>query len=77
MCVSLRNRDPRIRRRVVSGNLLLAAAFILWNFTRRGDSQAQLWLHALHGLLLGLSIGINLSALFLARRCRSYTIRQA
>jgi len=77
MCVSLRNRDPRIRRRVVSGNLLLAAAFILWNFTRRGDSQTQLWLHALYGLLLGLSIGINLSALFLARRCRANTIRQA
>ena len=71
MCVPLQKRDPRARWMMIIGNFSLVAALIFWNFTRRSDNPAQLWLHAISGLLFGISIGANLSGLLIVRRCRA------
>jgi hypothetical protein len=71
MCVPFKQRDPITRRRMVIGNLSLAAALILWNFARHGDSPANRAYHFLYGLLLGISLAVNLSVALRARRCRN------
>jgi hypothetical protein len=71
MCVPLQKRDPRARRMMIFGNLSLAAAIMIWNFTSHGGNPLHVWLHALCGLLFGISIGANLSGLLLIRRCRA------
>jgi hypothetical protein len=55
----------------VLGNLSLAAALILWNFARRGSSPSHLALHFICGLLLGISLAVNLSVALRVRRGRA------
>ncbi len=73
MNIPIQKRDPRARRMMILGNSLLAIAIAVWNFTGHGGNPRQLWLHALSGLLFGISIGVNLSALLRIRRCRANT----
>lgn len=68
MCTTQRN--PKTRRLMIFGNLSLVAALLLWNFVRLNGHSHQSWLDALCGLLFGLSIGANFSALRCARRSR-------
>ncbi len=59
---------------IAIGNIFLAIAFCVWNFTRSAAGARHAWLDALCGLLFGISIGINLFALRIARRCREKQI---
>jgi hypothetical protein len=74
MRTSSRRFDPKSRRLMIVGNLSLAAALILWNFTRHGTGLPHAALDGLYGLLMGISIGANLTALRRARRCRASTL---
>jgi len=73
MCAPIHKRNPKARIAMIVGNFSLAAGLILWNFTRHG-SGSQPWFHALYGLLIGISIGANLSAIRCARRCRASSL---
>jgi len=73
MCIPARRLDPKTRRSLVLGNLCLAAGLLLWSFHASIPIQ-QTWLHGVCGLLLGISIGVNLSAVRCARRCRQEKI---
>jgi hypothetical protein len=68
MCVPNRQLDPRTRRWMTLGNFSLVAGLLLWTF-RSYIPAGPDWLHPVCGFLLGLSIGINLFRLRLARRC--------
>jgi hypothetical protein len=72
---------------MVLGNFSLVAALLTWNFARHwaGAGQAGLahqWaggaggVDAICGLFFGVSIGANLAALRLKRRCASGAIAQ-
>jgi len=65
-----RQLDRRTRRLMAAGNLALAIGLILFGFVHPGGVLEQNCLHAVAGMLLGVSIGINLFALRFARRCR-------
>jgi hypothetical protein len=71
MCVPFQKRSRKARLGMVIGNFSLVAALLLWNFARHDSSPQQAWLHALCGLMFGLSIGANLSAIVLGKRCRT------
>jgi hypothetical protein len=70
MCIPIRQLDPKWRRMMAVGNFSLVAGLLLWNF-RSYIPAGPDWLHPVCGLLFGLSIGINLFGLRLARRCRA------
>jgi hypothetical protein len=74
MGLSHRQLDPKTRRLLAIGNLCLAAGLLLWNFARPSSKIEQDWLHGVCGMLLGISIGINLFGLRFARRCREKQI---
>jgi hypothetical protein len=69
MCIGNGRLDRRTRRLVAGGNLAMAIGLVLFNFVHVGSALAQDCLHAVSGMLLGISIGINLFALRFARRC--------
>jgi flagellar biosynthesis protein FliR len=74
MCSSFRQLDPKTRRLMVSGNLSLALAIMLLNFSQHASQRSALWAawcDGLCGFLFGISIGINLLAVMAARRCRA------
>jgi hypothetical protein len=74
MCIPNRQLDPKARRIRVIGNVCLVAGLLLWNFDQwhwlqvSGQIERN-WLHGVCGLLLGVSIGINLFGLRCGRRC--------
>jgi len=75
MCVPYRQRDPHTRFLMIFGTLALVAALLLWAFVRSSSTLAHSlaphsWIDALSGLLFGLSIGANLTAIMRTRRCR-------
>ena len=81
MCATNANRDPRARWMMVLGNFSLVAALLLWNFARPwvGAAHAGLaseWVDGISGLLFGVSIGANLTALRLKRRCGGGAVAQ-
>lgn len=51
-------------------NLALAAGLLLWIFARQVGGHAHAWLDAVIGLLIGLSIGMNLMLVWKSRTCR-------
>jgi len=68
MSTCFRQLDPRTRRLMVAGNLALALALVLWNFTRHFSARYP-WFDGVYGFFLGISIGINLFTVLRARRC--------
>jgi hypothetical protein len=54
---------------MVIGNLCLVAGLLLWNFAHPTSQIEKNVMHAVTGLLMGISIAINLFALRFARRC--------
>ncbi|MGA9061551.1 MAG: hypothetical protein WB341_07785 [Terracidiphilus sp.] len=71
MCVPNRLRDPKTRSMMVIGNFSLVAAILCWHFLRPSGVAAQAWFDGFDGLLFGISIGANLTAIYRARRCAS------
>jgi hypothetical protein len=69
MSAFFRQLDPKARYLLAAGNLSLAVALVLWNFTRYFSSRYP-WYDGVCGFLFGISIGINLLGLVRVRRCR-------
>jgi hypothetical protein len=74
MCVPYRQLDPKTRRLVAIGNLCLVIGLLLWNFVHPSSQIEKNWLDGVTGLLMGLSIGINLFAFRFAQSCREKTV---
>ena len=70
MCVPLRQRGPKVRYLMAIANLCLAAGIMAPNFTHMSGKSHHAWLDALCGLLMGVSIGLNLLFLRMSRRNR-------
>jgi hypothetical protein len=66
-------QDPRSRWFRVVANLALVAGLLLWNFASKTSRASHIWIDAGTGLLMGLSIGMNLMLVLRMRRCRSAT----
>lgn len=71
MCAPYRKRDPRTRRQMAIANLSLAIGLILWVFVRPSLAAPHLWIDAICGMFMGISIGGNLMLVLRARRCRT------
>ena len=76
MCIPNRQLDPKTRRMRVIGNVCLVAGLLLWNcdqwhWLQVSGQIERNWFQALVGLLMGVSIGVNLFGLRFARRCRA------
>jgi hypothetical protein len=69
MCLLRRQLDPKARRRIVLANLSLAVGLLLRAFVHPAGQMEQNWLDAVCGLLIGLSIGVNLFSLWSCRDC--------
>ena len=70
MCLAARNLTPKSRRFLAIGNLCLAAGLLMSVFDKDlGQHHAAIY-DALRGLLIGLSIAFNLSALRMGANCR-------
>jgi hypothetical protein len=71
MCVPNHLRDPRTRWMMILGNFSLVVALLLWTFARpcagTHSWPIQPWIDGVSGLLFGISIGANLSAIRCAR----------
>ena len=72
MCVEL-GADRRGRWLRAGANMALVAGLLLWNFARQAG-HPQPWLDASVGLLMGISIGINLLLARRLRRCRTASL---
>lgn len=68
MCVPLRQRDPKLKYLMVLANLCLVAGIGALNFTHVAGKPHQNSVDAFCGLLMGVSIGINLVCLRMSRR---------
>lgn len=60
MCVSYQQMDSKARLVTGIANFSLAAGLILWVFVHSTNQTAESMRHFFSGLLLGLSITINL-----------------
>lgn len=74
-------RDPKARWMMVLGNFSLVVALLTWSFVRPWAvaahvSFAHQWIDGITGLFFGVSIGANLAALRLRRRCAASDIAQ-
>ncbi|MGD0891097.1 MAG: hypothetical protein ABR923_06145 [Terracidiphilus sp.] len=69
MSFKFRQLDPKSRRLIAAGNLCLAAGLLILNLPHPANQTERNWFHGIGGFLIGLSISISLSALFVARRC--------
>lgn len=65
-----RRLDPKTRRMAQMGNLCLVGGLVLYVFAHPSDMAANAAVHAVAGLLIGISLGMNLCVLREARRCR-------
>jgi hypothetical protein len=61
MCIPHRQLDPRTRARVVIANLALFIGLILWLFVHPASAIGRDVIHFASGILIGLSIMINLN----------------
>jgi len=68
MCIPIRQLDSATRRRVAIGNSCLAVGLLLWVF-RASIPIPQDLRDAVCGLLIGLSIAINLLTIAFHGRC--------
>jgi hypothetical protein len=81
MCATNGTRNPRARWMMVLGNFSLVVALLTWSFVRPWAvaahvSFAHQWIDGISGLLFGVSIGANLAALRLRRRCATADVAQ-
>jgi hypothetical protein len=70
MCLRNQQLDPENRRRLAMGNGCLAASLILMNYLH---PDHQIWLNLAHGVggvLLGISLAVNMRVLWAARCIR-------
>jgi hypothetical protein len=74
MCIPKRRLGPQAKRSIVIGNLSPVAGLLLWNFVHPSGQIEKTWLHGACGLLLGVSIAINLLAFRFNRLCRQKQI---
>jgi hypothetical protein len=65
-----RRLDPKMRRMANRGNLCLVAGLLLFLFARPSGTDANIAVHAVAGLLIGISLGVNICVLRWVRRCR-------
>ncbi|HTB98264.1 MAG TPA: hypothetical protein VK716_14735 [Terracidiphilus sp.] len=67
MCVVSRQdgRSPWLR---ALASFALVAGLLLWNFARPAHGPGHAWLDATIGLMMGLSIGMNLMLVWKGRR---------
>ncbi|HEX3892338.1 MAG TPA: hypothetical protein VHW46_07175 [Terracidiphilus sp.] len=63
----LKTRTGRLR---VVANLALVAGLLLWVFARPSARPLSLWVDGTVGLLMGMSLAMNVALLVRARRCR-------
>jgi len=69
MCIANERPDRRSRWPRVLANLAMVAGLLLWNFGRSVAHATEPWFDATVGLLMGVSIGMNLLLVVRARRC--------
>ena len=70
MCVPLPNRDSKVRYLLVIANLCLAAGIMTLNFTHAAGKAHHNGPDAICGLLIGVSIGLNLLSARMSRQNR-------
>jgi hypothetical protein len=69
-----RQLDARTRRLIALGNACMAVGLMLYTFVHPSGQGAKDLAQGVSGLLLGVSIGINLFAFRFARRCQEKQI---
>ena len=69
MCIPIDQLDPKSRHMRAMGNIALIIGLLLWLLFHPSGQIERNWLHFVCGLLVGLSIGINLFGLWRAQRC--------
>jgi hypothetical protein len=69
MCIPIHQLDPKSRHVRAIANISLVVGLLLWLFVHPSGQIERNWLHFVCGLLVGLSICINLFGLGRARRC--------
>lgn len=70
MCVTNDQLQKRSRWQRAVANFALVAGLLLWNFGRTAGKPFAPWFDATVGLLMGMSIGMNLLLAVRSRRCR-------
>jgi hypothetical protein len=61
--------DKRVRVTMAMGSLALAVGLVLKTLVHPDGQIAKDWLDGICGLLIGVSLGLNLFGLMRARRC--------
>jgi len=74
MCFPNRWLDSKSKRIIPIANLCLVAGLLLLTFVHPSSQISGNWLHGVSGVLLGISISMNLFGLRLARRSREKQI---
>jgi hypothetical protein len=69
MCSRLWQRDPKARRMMAIANFSLAVGLLVNLFVHPAARSANYVNHFVSGLLIGVSLAINLRLLWLGRRC--------
>ena len=64
-----RRMDQRTRRMVALSNLGLAVGLSLNLFVHPQSAMARDWVHGVSGMLMGISLGVNLFGLRRSERC--------
>ena len=69
MCTSVRKRSFKHRILMAVANLALCIGLVLPYFIHPAGQRGANWLHGIRGLLIGMSIGMNLFIIRFSRRC--------
>lgn len=69
MCISVGKRSLKNRILMAVANLALSIGLVLPYFIHPAGQRGADWLHGIRGLLIGMSIGMNLSIIRSRRRC--------
>jgi hypothetical protein len=72
-----RQFDPKLRRQVALGTLCLSGGLALMLFVQPSGQIAKDAVHGIAGMLIGISLGVNLFAVGMSRRCGGRQADQA